>query len=80
MKRIVMLLLLSVMVCTLSGQEKKGETIGERIVANAYNADSIRGILDKMPYFTRYLSVYPVHSEGFLECLSGIVTHERPKF
>lgn len=50
MKRIVMLLFLSVMVCTLSAQEKKGETIGERIVANAYNADSIRGILDKMPY------------------------------
>ena len=49
MKRIVMLLFLSVMVCTLSAQEKKGETIGERIVANAYNADSIRGILDKMP-------------------------------
>ena len=46
MKRIVMLLFLSVMVCTLSAQEKKGETIGERIVANAYNADSIRGILD----------------------------------
>ena len=108
MKRIVMLLFLSVMVCTLSAQEKKGETIGERIVANAYNADSIRGILDKMPYFTlfkdnyfvggttlghkptaansdvkfqiavRYLSVYPVHSEGFLECLSGIVAHEGP--
>ena len=34
MKRIVMLLFLSVMVCTLSAQEKKGETIGERIVAN----------------------------------------------
>lgn len=44
MKRIVMLLFLSVMVCTLSAQEKKGETIGERIVANAYNADSIRGL------------------------------------
>ena len=28
MKRIVMLLFLSVMVCTLSAQEKKGETIG----------------------------------------------------
>ena len=96
MKRIVMLLFLSVMVCTLSAQEKKGETIGERIVANAYNADSIRGILDKMPYFTLFkdnyfvggttlghkptaaLSVYPVHSEGFLECLSGIVAHEGP--
>ena len=58
MKRIVMLLLLSVMVCTLSGQEKKGETIGERIVANAYNADSIRGILDKMPYFTLFKDNY----------------------
>ena len=58
MKRIVMFLLLSVMVCTLSGQEKKGETIGERIVANAYNADSIRGILDKMPYFTLFKDNY----------------------
>lgn len=58
MKRIVMLLFLSVMVCTLSAQEKKGETIGERIVANAYNADSIRGILDKMPYFTLFKDNY----------------------
>ena len=58
MKRIVMLLLLSVMACTLPAQEKKGETIGERIVANAYNADSIRAILDKMPYFTLFKDNY----------------------
>lgn len=58
MKRIVMLLFLSVMVCTLSAQEKKGETIGERIVAKHYNADSIRGILDKMPYFTLFKDNY----------------------
>lgn len=51
MKRIVMLLFLSVMVCTLSAQEKKGETIGERIVANAYNADSIRGIFGQDAVF-----------------------------
>ena len=55
--RISLLRFLS-MVCTLSAQEKKGETIGERIVANAYNADSIRGILDKMPYFTLFKDNY----------------------
>lgn len=117
MKRIVMLLFLSVMVCTLSAQEKKGETIGERIVANAYNATvsaafwtrcrispcsrtitswegqlsdinrlprqfgrevsvEYRPTTDKKQIAVRYLSVYPVHSEGFLECLSGIVAHE----
>ena len=45
MKRIVMLLFLSVMVCTLSAQEKKGETIGERIVANAYNAEDRKSVV-----------------------------------
>ena len=58
MKRIVMLLLLSVMVSSLSEQEKLGESFGDRIVSIAYNADSIRGILDKMPYFTLFKDNY----------------------
>ena len=53
-----MLLLLSVMACRVSAQEKKGETIGEKIVANAYNADSVRAVLDKMPYFTLFKDNY----------------------
>lgn len=58
MKRIVMLLFLSVIAYSLSAQERKGETLGNRIVANAYNADSIRAILDKMPYFTLFKDNY----------------------
>ncbi len=58
MKRIVMLLLLFLQVCSLSAQEKGGETIGEKIVANAYNADSVRAVWDKMPYFTLFKDNY----------------------
>ena len=57
-ERIVMLLLLFLQVCSLSAQEKGGETIGEKIVANAYNADSVRAVWDKMPYFTLFKDNY----------------------
>ena len=72
-----MLLFLSVMVCTLSAQEKKGETIGERIVANAYNADSIRGILDKMPYFTLFKDNYFVQLGIKNVCLGPLSFRQR---
>lgn len=58
MKRIVISLMLSVLASVLSAQEKKGETIGERIMANAYNADSVRAVLDKAPYFTLFKDNY----------------------
>lgn len=58
MKRIVTLLLLVGIACSLSAQEKRGETIGDRIMARADNADSVRAVLDKASYFTLFKDNY----------------------
>ncbi|MBP3518870.1 MAG: phospholipase A [Parabacteroides sp.] len=58
MKRIVTLLLLVGIACSLSAQEKRGETIGDRIMAKADNADSVRAVLDKASYFTLFKDNY----------------------
>ena len=44
----------------------------------SYNADSIRAILDKSPYFT--LSFLAIHAKGFLECLSRVLADARLEF
>lgn len=58
MRKIVVFLLLSVFVCSVPAQTKIGEAIKEKIVENAYNADSVRAILDKMPYFSLFKDNY----------------------
>lgn len=58
MRKIVVFLFLSVFVCSVPAQTKIGEAIKEKIVENAYNADSVRAILDKMPYFSLFKDNY----------------------
>lgn len=58
MKRIVTFLLLVGIACSLSAQEKRGETIGDWIMAKADNADSVRAVLDKASYFTLFKDNY----------------------
>lgn len=58
MKKIVVFLFLFSFIQITIAQKKKSETIKERIIANAYNADSVRAELDKMPYFTLFKDNY----------------------
>ena len=58
MKKIVVFLFLFSFIQITIAQKKKSETIKERIIANAYNADSVRAELDKMPYFTLFKNNY----------------------
>ncbi|MBQ8530737.1 MAG: phospholipase A [Parabacteroides sp.] len=58
MRKIVVFLFLFSFIQITIAQKKKSETIKERIIANAYNADSVRAELDKMPYFTLFKDNY----------------------
>lgn len=58
MRKIVVFLFLFSFIQISIAQKKKSETIKERIIANAYNADSVRAELDKMPYFTLFKDNY----------------------
>lgn len=53
MKRIFVILL--VFVCTASG---RAQLLENKIITNTYNADSVRAVLDKMPYFTLFKDNY----------------------
>ena len=59
MKRIVMLLLFILAGLLFVGAGKRwGKQSEKKIVANAYNADSVRAVWDKMPYFTLFKDNY----------------------
>lgn len=53
MKRIFVILL--AFVCTVGG---RAQLLENKIITNTYNADSVRAVLDKMPYFTLFKDNY----------------------